>query len=437
MTRPAARFLSLILATMLAASAALSQDTPPPYPPPQPAFTQAELDQMLAPIALYPDQLLSQILMAATYPLEVVEAARWSKANPGLRGDDAVTAFASQPWDPSVKSLLAFPQILAMMDEHLTWTRRLGDAFLAQEQQVMDTVQALRAKAYQAGNLRSGDEMQVLDDGGAIVLQPVHPQVVYVPYYDPLIVYGTWWWPAYPPVFWPRWPGYYVRPGFAPGFAWGLGVGISVGFFFGAFDWHHHHVNVVNVHGYYYRGSGVNTAPGPWRHDVAHRGPVPYRSAAVQRQFGRPGGVPGADARREFRGREAPQAGSRAAPPPRPQAGPPPIGSRGPAGSPPPPRPQAGPPPSGSRSPAGSAAPPAGLRESPPGAFEGIRRGGAQTRQFSERGQSSMHQRAAPPTGGAPGRAAPPGGGAPGRGQTGPQGGGAPAGGRGAPGGRR
>ena len=400
------RFVIRFLALMLAASVALAQQVPAPaYPPPQPAFTQAELDQMLAPIALYPDSLLSQILMASTYPLEVVEAARWSKANPGLRGEDAVNAFASQPWDPSVKSLLAFPQILSMMDERLDWTRRLGDAFLAQEQQVMETVQALRARAYQAGNLRSGDQVQVLAEGDTIAIEPVNPQVVYVPYYDPLVVYGTWWWPAYPPVYWPAWPGYYVRPGFA--FAWGVGVGISVGFFFGAFDWHHHHVNVVNVHNYYYRGAGVRAAPGPWRHDVAHRGPVPYRSEGVRREFGRPGGVPGAEGRREFRGHEGPQAGPRVAPP----------------------RPQAGPPPGGSRGPAASVPPRAGMRESPPGAFEGIRSGGAQTRQFSERGQSSMRQRAVPS-----GRATPPGSGAPGRGQAGSQGrSSAPTGGRGAP----
>jgi hypothetical protein len=251
--------------------------------------------------------------------------------------------------------------------------------------------------------------MQVLDDGGAIAIAPVNPQIVYVPYYDPLVVYGTWWWPAYPPVYWPAWPGYYVYPGFA--FAWGVGVGISAGFFFGAFDWHHHHVNVVNVHNYYYRGSGVRTAPGPWRHEAAHRGAVPYRSEALRREYGRPpGAVPGAAARSEFRGHEFPQGSSRVAPP----------------------RPQAGPPPSASRGPAGSAPPRAGIRESPPGAFEGIRSGGVQTRQFSQRGQSSMHQ----PQGGA--RAAPPGGGAPHQGQAAPQSRGAPAGGsRGAPAGDR
>src|SRR5947199_904119 len=126
-------------------------------PTPSRTFTQQELDQMLAPIALYPDSLLTQILMASTYPLEVVEAARWSRANPSLKGDQAVQAVTQNSWDPSVKSLVAFPQILQMMDEKLDWTERLGDAFLAQQTQVMDTVQNLRQKAYEAGNLTSTD----------------------------------------------------------------------------------------------------------------------------------------------------------------------------------------------------------------------------------------------------------------------------------------
>src|SRR5205809_4346930 len=137
-------------------------------PTPSRTFTQQELDQMLAPIALYPDSLLSQILMASSYPLEVVEAARWSKANPNLKGDQAVQAVAQNSWDPSVKSLVAFPQILMMMDDKLNWTERLGDAFLAQQQQVMDTVQNLRQKASAAGNLTSNDQIRVDQQGQPI-----------------------------------------------------------------------------------------------------------------------------------------------------------------------------------------------------------------------------------------------------------------------------
>ena len=174
----------------------------------QRAFTQQELDQMLAPIALYPDPLLSQILMASTYPLEVVEASRWSRAHPNLQGDQAVRAAEREDWDPSVKSLVAFPQIITMMDQKLEWTERLGDAFLAQQPEVMGTVQRLRQKAYAAGNLRSNDQLRVVPQGQIIVVEPANPRVVYVPYYDPMIVYGPWWWPAYRPVYWAPWPGY-------------------------------------------------------------------------------------------------------------------------------------------------------------------------------------------------------------------------------------
>ena len=158
----------------------------------QPVFSQQQLDRMLAPIALYPDPLLSQLFMASTHAEEVVEAARWSKAHPGLQGDAAVIAAAQQNWDPSVKSLVAFPQLLAWMDENLEWTRGLGDAFLAQEPQVMETVQSLRRRAQAAGTLRSDDRIRVLDEAQSIAVVPADPQILYVPYYDPLVMYGTW-----------------------------------------------------------------------------------------------------------------------------------------------------------------------------------------------------------------------------------------------------
>src|SRR5271169_8007 len=275
----------------------------------QPSFSQQELDQMLAPIALYPDPLLSQILMASTYPLEVVEAARWSRANPNLRGDDAVRAIQQRDWDPSVKSLVAFPRILQMMDEKLDWTERLGDAFLAQETQVMGTVQNLRQRAYAAGNLRSNDQVQVEQEGQNIVVEPASPEIVYVPYYDPTVVYGAWWWPGYPPFYWAPWPGYFVESGFA----WGIGITISTGFFFGDFDWNHRRVNVVNVNNYYYNRNGqdrrnnmrnVNTSPGAWQHDPDHRRGVPYRDATLRKQYGRTSASP--ESRSNFRGYDQP-----------------------------------------------------------------------------------------------------------------------------------
>jgi len=281
-------------------------DTNTSQQPPQPQFSQQELDQMLAPIALYPDALLSQVLMAATYPLEVVQAARWSRANPDLKGDQAVKAAQQNNWDPSVISLTAFPQILGMMDEKLDWTERLGDAFLEQQPQVMDTVQALRQKAMAAGNLQSNDQVQVNQQAQQgqtiIVIQQAAPQVVYVPYYNPTVVYGPWWWDAYPPVYWNPWPGYYQRPGYHSGFYIGVGISVGGGFFFGNFDWHQRHVNVVNVNNYYYRNYynnhprrpvGGNPRPypdrGAWQHDPDHRRGVPYPNQALQQEFSRPG----------------------------------------------------------------------------------------------------------------------------------------------------
>src|SRR2546422_8365750 len=248
--------LKQLLVLLVSASVAFAQ-TPPAQR--SAAAAQPELDQMLAPIALYPDSLLSQIFMASTYPLEVVEAARWSKANPNLKGQQAVQAVAENTWDPSVKSLVAFPQILKMMDEKLNWMERLGDAFLAQQQEVMDTVQSLRQKASDAGNLTSNDQIRVDQQGPSIVVEPANPQVVYVPYYDPLVMYGPWWWPAYPPVYWAPWPGYFVGPGFGVGFVWGVGVTVGAGFFFGAFDWPHRHVTVVNVNNFYFRTDRKST----------------------------------------------------------------------------------------------------------------------------------------------------------------------------------
>ena len=255
-----------------------------------PTFSQQELDQMLAPIALYPDPLLSQILMAATYPLEVVEAARWSSANPNLKGDAAVQAVNNQTWDSSVKSLVAFPQVLQTMDQKIDWTERLGDAFLAQQSQVMDAVQKLRQKALEAGNLSSNSQIQVTQSEDNIEVAPANPEVVYVPYYDPSVVYGPWWWPDYPPVYWDPWAGY----GWYGGFAWGIGIDIGVDFFYGSWDWHDHGVYVRNPR---YSGNGH-----PWQHDPSHRHGVPYRDASLNRRFGRTSATHASSP--EFRGYE-------------------------------------------------------------------------------------------------------------------------------------
>jgi hypothetical protein len=281
-----AMLLALLLALLVPYGGAHAQE--------HPAFSPQELERTLAPIALYPDPLLSQILMAATYPLEVVEAARWSRSHANLAGEDAVRAAANESWDPSVKSLLAFPHVLARMDENLQWLQTLGDAFLGQEPQVMDTVQTLRRRAQAAGNLYSDERQRVIDSGSLLVVQPVNPQIIYVPYYDPRVVYGPWWWPQAAPVYWRQFPGYYAWPGLASGFFWGPSVRISVNYFFGGFDWHRRHVQVVQNN--YYYGAAANPRtnayngnrpPGAWQHDpvhrrgVAYRGPVPVQPLAA------------------------------------------------------------------------------------------------------------------------------------------------------------
>ena len=283
--------LTSLLVLMFSGSIAFAQEYGPASG--RPAFARQELDQMLAPIALYPDALLSQILMAATYPIEIAEAARLSRRNPGLDGDRAVRAVERMDWDPSVKSLVAFPQILALMDEKLDWTERLGDAFYAQQAEVMDTVQYLRQKAYMAGNLRSTDQFRVDRQGQAFVIELANPELIYVPYYNPTVVYGTWWWPTFQPVYWASWPGYYVRPGLVRGFAWGPVIRVSSNFFFGAADWHRRSVHIVNTNNYYYKPAHVHAQPeiarttsNVWQHNPAHRRDVPYRHASLGQPSG-------------------------------------------------------------------------------------------------------------------------------------------------------
>jgi hypothetical protein len=261
-------------------------------------FTGQQLDQMLAPIALYPDALLSQILMAATYPLEVVEAARWSRANPQLQGRRAVDAVEPMRWDASVKSLVAFPRILTMMSERLEWTRDLGDAFLEQEPHVMDTIQSLRRRALAAGTLRSSPEVRVVERDGSIFIEPVEVEVAYVPYYDPVVAYGDWWWPAYPPVRWAPWPGYVVEPSYASAFYWGPAIAVGPVFFFGAFDWHRRHAVVHRHHhdGFVGRARFADR-DGRWFHDPIHRRGVDYRNHGVRQRIAREHAAARADRR--------------------------------------------------------------------------------------------------------------------------------------------
>ena len=191
-----------------------------------------ELQQSVAPIALYPDALVSQILAGATYPTEIVEADRWMQDHPNLKGKDLANEVDKQPWDPSVKALTQFPSVLANMDKNLSWTSALGEAYVNQPEDVMDAVQAMRARAQRTGNLKSNQQEKVTTQGQTIVIEPAEPEVVYVPVYDPWVVYGA------PVVVWPGWywyPGLYA-PG--PGIAFGMGFGVG---FFGGFGWGWHH----------------------------------------------------------------------------------------------------------------------------------------------------------------------------------------------------
>jgi hypothetical protein len=298
-----------LLAVLLTAPAASAQE--------RPAFSPEELDQMLAPIALYPDPLLTQVLMAATYPLEIVQAARWSRGNSHLKGQDAVRAVESMDWDPSVKSLVAFPQILHRMDENLDWTQRLGEAFLEQEPHVMDAIQGLRKRAEAAGNLRSNEQVRVTRQEGDILVEPAQQQVVYVPYYDPTVAYGGWWWPAYPPVYWGPPPGYYAWPGIY----WGPAVAFSWGFFFGHFDWHHRHVKVVHFDHRPHVRTVSHAKPVKWQHDPLHRRNVPYRYAKWQQPAGQHAAPRGGDRPRPV-AQPGPRGGHRETRSPAPQARP-------------------------------------------------------------------------------------------------------------------
>ncbi len=206
--------------------------------------SDAELDQALAPVALYPDALLSQILMAATYPLQVVEAARWSRQRPDLDGSAAVEAAEGQDWDPSVQALVAFPQVLERMDQDLTWTSLLGEAVLMDEGRVLDRVQFLRERAYQAGELQSGQHVEVIREQEVIYIEPREVHVVHVPYYDPRHVYGGWWHSGHPPIYWSPPPRY--RP--HHGLYWGKAYPVSGFFFTSVLDWRHRHVSVISIH---------------------------------------------------------------------------------------------------------------------------------------------------------------------------------------------
>lgn len=293
----------LAVAMLVAASPGWAQQTSaPPVPAATSAsaktFSQQDLDQILAPIALYPDALLAQIFMASTYPLEIVEAARWVKANPNVKDKALEDAMQKQTWDPSVKSLTTMPQVLGQMNDKLDWTQKLGDAFLAQQKEVMSTVQSLRAKAKAAGNLESTGQQVVTvetqDNQTIYVIESPQPDVIYVPTYDPTVVYGVWWY-AYPPYY--MYPPHYVYP---PGVAFAAGVIVGAAIW-GNCNWHGGNVNVHVEHYNSFNRTNINNPD--WNHNVDHRKGVPYKDQKVAQQYNRGANDQAAKSREDFRGR--------------------------------------------------------------------------------------------------------------------------------------
>lgn len=282
-------------------------------------FKQEELDQMLAPIALYPDDLLTQVLMGSTYPLEIVQAARWTKQNKNLKDNALTEALEKQDWDPSVKSLVNFPDVLDRMDENLQWTQKLGDAFLAQQKEVMDTIQMLRRKAQEAGNLKDNPQQKIIKEKETIIIQSSNPEVIYVPSYNPAVVYGVWWWPAFPPPppFFPFFP--YATPYAYGAMAFGAGVamGAAWGYAWGHADWHGGDVNINanrntninnNINREKYKSDMTNKGlgeggQGKWQHDSSHRKGVSYRDQETAQKFNKASTREGSQARESFRGR--------------------------------------------------------------------------------------------------------------------------------------
>ena len=273
-------------------------------------LSDAQLQQLAAPIALHPDSLLAQILTASTYPLEVEMAARWAKANPKLKGKELENAMQRQNWDPSVKSLTAVPQVLQMMSDKLDWTRQLGDAYLAQPDDLTRAIQGLRSKAADAGHLKTTKQQKVTRVSGPppdmpglapepeyIVIEPVEPEVIFVPVYDPLVVYGPWPWPVYSPFFW-------YPPGYVTVGVFGFGAPCFVGpALWARYDWRARRIGMFMPHYNAFNRTrfasvGINQT---WRHNPLHRGNIAYGNAALQQRFGRAGingngiGRPGID----------------------------------------------------------------------------------------------------------------------------------------------
>jgi len=284
----------------------------------QQLLDEGQLDQLVAPIALYPDPLLAQVLIASTYPLEVVQAERWVEKNKNLKGDALDEAVAKEDWDDSIKALVEVPNVLEMMNEDLDWTSNLGDAVLAQQSEVMDAVQRLRALAQENGKLESNDQQTVTvkqevnvtpapagqpaaqqpAPQQVIVIEPTSPETVYVPYYEPSVVYGSWPYPDYPPYYFEPRPGYIFGGALATGLAWSAGFAIGNAIWGDGFDWRGDNIRVNANRNVNINNNNVNVSN--WQHNSYHRRGVNYNNTEVRKKFSK---SDLADKTGDFRGR--------------------------------------------------------------------------------------------------------------------------------------
>jgi hypothetical protein len=300
MTPPQASLGTRITAALCAALLAVPSSvvsSPGRYPQSAAQTTPAkipndQLDSLVAPIALYPDPLLAQTLAASTYPLEIIQLQQWMTRHPDLKGEALAAAVEKENWDPAVQGLAGLPDVVKRLGDDIQWTTDLGNAFLAQQSDVMDAVQRMREKAADAGNLKTTEQQkvttEVVQTKEVIVIQQANPQVIYVPAYNPVVVYGPPVYP-YPPIYYPP-PGYY-----AAGVAIGFGVGVAMGAFWGGGGWGYGprwgygsvHINVNNRYvNHYNRYNTSNRYGGNWNHNPRHRGGTPYADRTTANRYG-------------------------------------------------------------------------------------------------------------------------------------------------------
>jgi hypothetical protein len=280
--------LVILAAAICTPGDAVTQSPPQPNeinaPQPRAGPTPEQLDQLTAPIALYPDPLLADMLMAAGYPLEVVEADRWlqNPANAALRGGDLTAALAPIPWDPSIKSLIAFPRVVTMMDQELDWTEALGEAFAMDQGAVMDAIQRLRQRARASGRLHSTPQEIVADQGDGVTIEPADPDEMYAPVYEPVDVFGPWPDPDYPPYYFPdAFSGAVVGD---DGFGWWGFTVIAPLWGWNHWDWRRHHI-IVDPSRFAELNRGRPPPGASWTHDHSHRKNVPYQAPDLRGRF--------------------------------------------------------------------------------------------------------------------------------------------------------